>query len=187
MHPPQARILLVTALTLLRPVAALVFACLAFQDINTAAVLSLYALAAGSDLLDGYVARRLCVTTFFGRVVDLIGDKALTVVSLLYAAARDIDIRPLALIAVREIVVLGARILVVDGAPLLSSSRILGGALAVALWGTTAVLISDRETGHLHDWISLAYWFCSLAMLVNLAVRIVSNWRRIMASALENG
>jgi len=177
----------VTALTLLRPVAALIFACIAFQDFNTAAVLSVYALAAVSDLVDGYIARRLCVTTFFGRVVDLIGDKALTVVSLLYAAARDIDIRPLALIAVREIVVLGARILVVDGTPLLPTSRVFGGALAIALWGTTAVLISDRDSGHLHDWVTLAYWLCSLAMLVNLAGRIFSNWRRIMASALENG
>ncbi|MFA5897553.1 MAG: CDP-alcohol phosphatidyltransferase family protein [Hyphomicrobium sp.] len=167
-----------------RPIAALVFACIAFQDFSTKVVVSVYLVAAFSDLLDGYVARRLCVTTFFGRIVDLIGDKALSVVSLLYAAAREVDIRPLAVIAVREIITLGARILVVDGRPLLPTSRVFGGALAVLLWGTTALLVVDRADGHFREWIAAGYWLCAIAMFLNLTIRIVANRRRIMVSAL---
>ena len=53
-----------------------------------------------TDLIDGYLARRLEAETYLGKVVDLISDKSMTIVSLLYAAARGISIFPLALIAI---------------------------------------------------------------------------------------
>src|SRR5262249_19872907 len=96
------RIWLVQAITLLRLFAGLLFAALAFQNVPLMIVPILYGLAMCSDLLDGYVARRLDAETHLGKVLDLVSDKSLTIVSLLYAAARGINIVPLALIATRE-------------------------------------------------------------------------------------
>lgn len=97
---------MVDLISLARLVAALVFTLLAFQRVPLALLVSLYGMAIGSDLIDGYLARRLNAETYFGKVLDLVSDKSLTIVSLLYAAARGIPIFPLALIAAREIVTL---------------------------------------------------------------------------------
>jgi phosphatidylglycerophosphate synthase len=89
--------------SLARLVAGLLFATIAFRPLPVAVPAALYAAAMVSDLIDGQIARRKRAESYIGRVLDLISDKSLTIVSLLFAAECGVSIVPLALIGVREI------------------------------------------------------------------------------------
>lgn len=176
------KILVVQSISVFRLIAALIFACLAFQDIPLGLLATTYALAMCSDLVDGILARRLNEESFAGKVIDLISDKSLTVVSVLYAAERDVHLLPLALIATREIIVIGLRAITVDGTQLLPTSRLFGGTMAFLLWGNTLFLVLVPKG---HDMVQIAghiYWFCALVFVTNLVLRVYVSRHRIMAS-----
>jgi phosphatidylglycerophosphate synthase len=179
-----ARVWLVDSISLLRLFAALLFASLAFQDIQLTIVAGLYVFAMVSDLVDGYLARKLKAETYFGKVVDLVSDKSMTVVSLLYAAERGINLLPLALIAVRDIIMIGARLIVIDGNQLLPTNKVLGGIMALLLWGNTLCLLSatDPILIRIAAWV---YWGCAIIFIFNLFVRIYSSASRIKASSIQ--
>lgn len=139
-----------------------------------------------SDVIDGYLARRFNAETYFGKVVDLISDKSLTMVSLLYAAARGIDIVPLALIATREIITLGARRIIVEGTELLPTNKILGGIMWFLVWGNTLFLIFAGKDRALIRIATVIYWGCAIALALNLIARIYISARRIRISLAEN-
>lgn len=180
------RIWLVESLSLLRLLAALLFASLAFHDLPITIVSGIYLFAMASDLIDGYLARKLNAETYFGKVVDLVSDKSMTVVSLLYAAERGINLLPLALIAVREIIMIGARLIVVDGTQLLPTNRVLGGIMAVLLWGNTLFLVIAYGDERLIRIASFIYWACAILFIVNLIARIYVSAHRIKASLTKD-
>ena len=179
MHRLAPKVWFVQLITISRLCGGLVFASLAFQPVRPAILIAIYVTAIVSDLLDGYLARRLQVITYFGRVLDLIGDKSLTIISLIYGAACGIDLLPLALIGTREIITLGGRIIIVHGTQLLPTSRLLGGLLAVMVWGNTLFLVLTKQDSRLVRVVNLIYWVASLLSLLTLIHRIYSNFDRI--------
>jgi phosphatidylglycerophosphate synthase len=187
MPPPSLKLWLVESITLARLIAALLFASLAFQNVPLSFLAILYVAAMCSDLIDGYLARRLKAETYIGQVTDLVSDKSLTVVSLLYAAARGVDLTPLSLIAIREIIMMGARLIVVKGSQLLPTNRLLGGLLALLLWGNTFFLvISGSGRGKINRIINTIYWVCALFFTVNLVARVYVSISRFKASLTED-
>jgi len=179
------RILLVESISISRLMAALVFSSLAFQSVPLWVITGMYLFAMCSDLLDGYLARRLKVTTYFGKIIDLVSDKSLTIVSLLYAAARGISIFALSLIAAREIIMIGARTIVVDGKQLLPTNKLLGGVLACVLWSNTLFLVvAVHDTGRLNV-ANMIYWACSIFFIANLLTRLYVSAPRIMAALMR--
>jgi len=138
-----------------------------------------------SDLIDGYLARRLCAQTYFGKVLDLVSDKSLTITSLLYAAARGIDLFPLALIATREVIMIGDRLITVEGKVLLPTSRVFGGIMALLLWGDTLFLVVVGKD--LFPAANATYWVCSAIFGVNLVARLYVGFQRLKVySATES-
>jgi phosphatidylglycerophosphate synthase len=176
------RIWFVQAISLFRLMAALLFASLAFQSVPLALVVGLYLFAMCSDLLDGYLARRLRSETYFGKVLDLISDKSLTVVSLLYAAARGINVLPLALIATREIIMLGARMIVVEGTQLFPTNKLLGGLMWFLLWGNTLFLVLASTKSNSTRIANAIYWGCSIILVLNFVLRVYVSADRIKVS-----
>ena len=74
------------------------------------AALAVFAAAGLSDLLDGWLARRLNAESALGRMLDPVADKILTVgVIVLLVATGDAPALPAAIIVVREILVSGLR------------------------------------------------------------------------------
>lgn len=181
-----AWIWLVQSISLSRMLAAILFASLAFQHVPLALLLGLYVFAVATDVIDGYLARRLKAATYFGKVLDLVGDKSLTIVSLLYAAACGISIAPLVLIATREVITIGMRMIIVKGTPLLPTSRVLGGIMAIVLWGNTLLLVVAGADQKLVSIVNATYWFCAFILVLTLAVRVYSNVDRIKASLTED-
>jgi len=176
---------LVESISLSRLLAALLFASLAFQNVPVPFLLGLYVYAMCTDLIDGYVARRLKADTYFGKVIDLVSDKSMTIVSLLYAAARGISIFPLALIAIREIIMLGARIIIVENRQLLPTNKVLGGMLALLLWSNTLFLVLAKDA-NMFRIANNIYWACALVFTMNLLTRISMSVRRIKVSIAQD-
>jgi phosphatidylglycerophosphate synthase len=172
---------LVDSISLSRLVAALIFSSIAFQNVPVMLVVGVYLFGMVSDLVDGYLARRLNADTYFGKVVDLVSDKSMTIVSLLYAAARGINIFPLALIAIRDLIMIGARIITVGKTPLLPTSKIVGGSLALMLWGNTLFLVLAQDDQSIKVANNI-YWACATVFTLNLIRRIYVSARRIMTS-----
>src|SRR5439155_12829583 len=111
------------------------------QDVSIALPATLYTFAMCSDVVDGYLARKFEADTYFGKVLDLVSDKSLTIVSLLYAAERGINLLPLALIGTREVIMIGARLIIIEGTQLFPTNRFLGGVFWFLLWGNTLFLV----------------------------------------------
>jgi phosphatidylglycerophosphate synthase len=170
----------------MRLVAGLLFATIAFQRVPLAFPVALYSAAMVSDLVDGLIARRGKAQSHFGRVLDLISDKSLTIVSLLFAAACAVPIFPLAFIGVREIVMLGARLITVGNRQVLATNRLFGGLMAAMLWGNTLALLIWRGMPDIRRGIEGVYWVSALIFMINLAGRIWESARRIKAS-VEDG
>jgi phosphatidylglycerophosphate synthase len=187
MRPPTTRLWFVESLSFSRLAAALLFSALVFQDIHVAIPATLYLFAMCSDLIDGYLARRLNAETYFGKVLDLVSDKSLTIVSLLYAAARGINLIPLAFIGTREIIMLRARLIVVDGTQLFPTNRLLGGVLWLLLWGNTLFLVLGGASSDRVRTANVVYWGCALVFAFNLLVRVYVSVPRIKDSLKTDG
>jgi CDP-diacylglycerol--glycerol-3-phosphate 3-phosphatidyltransferase len=179
------RLAAVQAISICRLLGAVAFSAIAFQKFPLALVCGVYVVAAVSDLLDGFVARRLAVTSFAGGILDLVSDKSLTVVSLLYAAASGVAIFPLAVIGTRELISLGLRAVKVGGRPLWPTNRWFGGAMATALWGNTFLLILSEPDTTVTSITAGIYWAYAAVSLLNLAWRLFTIRRGIMRALVE--
>lgn len=173
---------LVHGVSIFRILAVLAFVGLAANSALRVQVSVLYTFALLSDLLDGYLARKLQVTTDFGRVLDLVADKSLAIISLLYAAAQGINLLPLALIATRDVVMIGMRLVVVDGKQLLPTNRIFGGAIASIL-GANTLLLLNGESKSLFLSSTIVYWFLAIVLIGNLLNRLYSSADRIESAS----
>ena len=176
------KIWLVETITLTRLISGLLFIAVAFRNIPLMFIVVLYGVAIFSDLIDGYLARKLDSETYFGKIFDLVSDKSLTVISVLYAAVRGIDIVPIAFIAIREIITLGARLIVVEGTQLLPVNKKFGDAMILLLWSNTLFLVC---AGHNKSMIAMAnkiYWTCSIILAVAFCGRIYLSTNRIRTS-----
>jgi phosphatidylglycerophosphate synthase len=179
----NGRIWLVQSISIARLCASIVFAALASKDVSVTLLSCIYVFAVASDLLDGYASRKLKAETYLGNVMDLVADKALTIVSMIYAASRGIDILPIALIASRDIIMIGMRLVIIQGAQLLPTNRIFGGAMALALWGNTLMLVWAKADGELLSIANVIYWACAMIFAVNLLARLYASGPRIKAAS----
>ncbi|WP_169816445.1 CDP-diacylglycerol--glycerol-3-phosphate 3-phosphatidyltransferase [Demequina soli] len=128
--------------------------------------LILFMIAAATDFLDGYLARRWAVVSPFGKLADPIADKALVLGVLVVLVAVDgIPWWPVAIIAVREIWVTVGRLLVASDTVIAASpgGKLKTMAQLLAIWlyllpGTPA-------------WVDDAAWW---VLLVATALALVT-------------
>ncbi len=186
--PTAKRLWAVQSLSLLRLASALLFTCLAFQRVPLWIPATLFAVGMVTDLVDGALARRFHASTFFGKILDLVGDKSLTVVSLLYAAERGVSLLPLGIIAIREMISLGMRSITVGGSQLLPTSRWFGGVMAGLLWGATLALVLTGSNRPAPTYIDNLFAGYAGIFAVNLIGRLWRAKERIRASlSVEQG
>lgn len=103
------------------------------------AALVLYTLACVSDWLDGFIARRMNITSAFGRFLDPIADKLLiAILLLLFAGLERIDglwLIPACVIMFREVLIAGLR-------EFLGPQNIVIHVSNLAKWKTTSQMIA---------------------------------------------
>jgi CDP-diacylglycerol--glycerol-3-phosphate 3-phosphatidyltransferase len=163
------------ALTIARFVAIPLFVVLLVQDEDgpswPAGVV--FALAAITDQLDGWLARRWRVESAFGKVADPLADRLMIDVCVVLLVAYDRLPWVALVILLRDLVLVGGYKLVVPRGYEFEVSW-LG---KVATWGLYAslalVLVTERDT-----WWPLALFWVSLGLAVVAAVQYVLKARR---------
>lgn len=115
------------AITLSRLVMTVVFVVAASTETATghALALAMFCLAAASDWLDGYLARRLGLVTPLGKLLDPLADKILVCTGFVFLAV--LHLCPLwasALIIAREFLVTGLRQIAVEAGQVLAADQL---------------------------------------------------------------
>jgi CDP-diacylglycerol--glycerol-3-phosphate 3-phosphatidyltransferase len=101
------------SLTLARIILAFIFMALLFMKgaAFKVAALSTFVIAAATDYLDGYIAKKFNMATDFGRLMDPVADKVLTLAA--FMAFVELEIIPawmVLIVIVREMAITGLRI-----------------------------------------------------------------------------
>lgn len=136
---------------------------------------AIFALAAFSDFLDGYLARRTTGGTVLGSFLDTTADKILVTGTLLALVSVDrVSIWPASIIIFREIAVMALRGVVAQG----------GGLIRPSTWGKiktfsqfTAILLAFLRLGDRWGPWYLDQW----GMLVAVLATIGSAWGYLTA------
>lgn len=137
--------------------------------------------ACASDLLDGYLARKFNCTSDPGKVLDLFGDKFLTIAFALYAVARGMPMIPISFIIFREVFLLSIRNLNTDGNPIFKPHRLIGGLTTFPIWFVTfLLLLSVKYLSIDQYYFQIAFWFCGLITLLNLIYKLSQSWSRLI-------
>lgn len=123
--------------------------------------LLVFLVAAGTDFLDGYLARRWGVVSSFGKLADPIADKALILAALvMLVVIDDLVWWPIAVLAVREVAITAGRLAVAADAVIPASP---GGKLKTALQ-LAAVTFFLVPNGPM--WLDTTAWWCLIAAVV---------------------
>lgn len=111
-------------LTMLRIVLIPIFLIVCYLDFNgsTWVALAIFIIASLTDLLDGYIARHYNQITDFGKFMDPLADKMLTVAAMCVFAGSGLMYGwVLALVLFREFAVSGMRLVAVEGGKVIAA------------------------------------------------------------------
>lgn len=125
--------MLIQTISIYRAVAMMIF--ILFYTKIPDEVLSLLLITALlSDLLDGYLARKLKLAATNGKLLDLFSDKYLNCIAVLFLIVKEYPILPLIIILTKEFFILSFRSIEIDGNFVITTNRFLGGIMSAALW-----------------------------------------------------
>lgn len=97
----------------------------------------IFAVAAFTDFLDGYLARKYNQITTFGKFLDPIADKVLVIAAMIYLVSTSrVLVWPVVIVIFREFIVTGVRLIAVERGNVIAASpygKIKTGATMVAL------------------------------------------------------
>ncbi len=176
-------IIIVQLITLSRAIAALVFITIALTPKFVFAATVLFIYACVTDVVDGFLARKFSCTTNTGKILDLFGDKYLTVISLTYAIARGMPALPCAIAILREILLLSMRSIYMEGEPLFPPQRLLGTLMVIPIWsGTVLLLLSQDILPASTTFFAFYFWILGGLASINLTYKILVNWKKILQS-----
>ena len=140
--------------------------------------LVIFMVAAATDYLDGYLARRWEVVSSFGKLADPIADKALVLCTLACVVWVDgVPWWPLAILVVREVGVTLGRLAVARDT-VIGASR--GGKLKTVLQ-LAAITFYLWPGGP--AWLDTVAWWCLFVAVVVTVITGVDYARRIAAAA----
>lgn len=150
---------LANRLTLLRIALILPYALLALEGQRLVAGI-IFAVAASTDLLDGYFARKRSEQTMLGRVLDPIADKMLTITALIVLVAMDtltgLPLLGVVIIAMREFWVAGLREGLFEGGGELPVSAMAKVKTTVQLLALFVLTLGDVWLGYILFWAAVA-------------------------------
>ncbi|MEX0913504.1 MAG: CDP-diacylglycerol--glycerol-3-phosphate 3-phosphatidyltransferase [Demequina sp.] len=139
--------------------------------------LVVFLVAAATDYLDGYLARRWAVVSVFGALADPIADKALILATLATLVWVDgVPWWPLAVLAVREIGITVGRLAVASEVVIPASP---GGKLKTVLQLAAITGFMVPGAGAMVE--TVAWWVLLAAVVVALVTGVHYTWRMLSA------
>jgi len=177
----------VQAITLSRAVGGLLFVCTALTPTRAMLSLCCYVLAALTDIVDGFLARRFSCTTKVGGALDLFGDKFLTLSSALYGAAVGMPLLACASILLRETFLMCLRAVANASEGLLPPRRLTGTVTVIPIRILTPALMVARTLDvDAHTKFAVAYYMVGAVSAISLVYKIVAGWPRIRESVARD-
>ncbi len=176
------------ALTCSRPLLAVVFVFFLFAEGFWAKALALavFLVASLTDYWDGYFARKGGKTTSFGKLMDPIADKVLTLSA--FVSFMVLGLMPwwlVLLIVVREVFITGLRLAMPAHAPEIaagpSGKQKTALQMAVILF-TLFYLLAKECAFWRHEWDSPVLQGINVAMVLILALTLWSGWRYLLST-----
>jgi len=127
----------------------------------------LFLLAASTDMIDGYLARRYGLSTTLGKFLDPLADKLLVVTSMIaLIPARDVPVEMVIVIVGREIAVTGLRGIAVSQGLVISASALGKYKTCFEAAAVTGLIIEGEVFGiRLHS-VGLALLWVALILAV---------------------
>lgn len=170
-------------LTLLRIILVPIFIIflLLRKDIPGAEIFSLavFILAAITDSLDGYIARRQQIVTKFGKIIDPVADKLLISGALIaFVSLNEISIWAAILIIGREFAVTGLRVIAAKDGVIISAS----------IWGkikTTVQIIAVIAVIADPVIIKLPYHIPNILIWIAVAITLFSGYKYFKAVNID--
>ncbi len=151
------------ALTMLRML-MIPFMVSVFNKYGAQWALIVFVLASITDVLDGYIARKYNQITDFGKLMDPLADKLMTITMLYMLAVNSyIPIWVMFVVACKEaVMVLGAAMLLGGKKVVVMSNKL--GKSATALFFVAIVCISLRDIAHVMWTIGTVIMYIAVAM-----------------------
>lgn len=143
-------------LTILRVLMVPIFIWCLYMNFNIAAII-LFVLASWTDYLDGHIARKNGIVTTFGKLMDPLADKILTISALV--CFLELDVRFLSawmviIIIARELIVTGIRLIAMDENKVIAASW-WGKSKTVSQMAAIIALMVDRIINLDIGWFSI--------------------------------
>jgi CDP-diacylglycerol--glycerol-3-phosphate 3-phosphatidyltransferase len=133
----------------------------------------IFVIAAATDVLDGYLARRWQAITAFGKLADPLADKALVLSALAFLAIYDeTPWWPIIIIAVREVVVTVGRLAVARDVVIPAS---FGGKAKTALQVAAIFFLLLPTQAALVD--TLGWWLLLISVVAAVVTGLDYGWR----------
>ncbi len=123
-----------------------------------------FLVAAATDWLDGYLARKLDLVTDLGKFLDPLVDKLLVLIPLLVAI--DLHLAPavgVCLILTRELTIAGWRV----GKSQISGANIWGKLKTIGQIVAIAILIAPLSLANWHQYGLIAFWIAVALTLIS--------------------
>lgn len=115
------------------------------SDLGRIFAIVIFALAALSDAVDGYLARSFNQTSVFGKFADPIADKLLVSGALItLVQLGELTAAPVMLIIAREFIITGLRILAISEGQVISAS-FLGKLKTISHVALVLIILADRS------------------------------------------
>jgi len=143
----------------------------------------IFALAALSDAIDGWLARSFKQTTAFGQFADPIADKLLIMAALLAFIQRgEISAIPVMIILSREFLVTGLRIWAAAQAQIIQASA-LGKLKTLSHIGLVFIILGDSywSWGPAGEIVKNVFIYLAVVLAVASAVEYFYNSRRLFS------
>jgi CDP-diacylglycerol--glycerol-3-phosphate 3-phosphatidyltransferase len=151
-----------------------------------------FSVAAATDWLDGYLARKLGLVTPLGKLLDPLADKILVCAAFVYFSAQPVDgyhspVWVTALIIAREFLVTGLRQIAVEAGQVLAADRLgkwkttfqLTFCITGLVWLT---LVSMGSGGFLRDLTSPDGWLMPISLWTAVALTLISGANYVWSS-----
>jgi CDP-diacylglycerol--glycerol-3-phosphate 3-phosphatidyltransferase len=120
------------------------FLLLSRTPLTTVLAITIFALAAISDAVDGYLARALKQTTLLGKFADPIADKLIVVGALIsFVQLGELTAAPVMVIVAREFLITGLRIFAIAQGKVIAAS-LLGKLKTISQIGLVLVILVSR-------------------------------------------
>lgn len=153
--------------------------------------LILFSIAAASDWLDGWLARRMNLVTPLGKLMDPLADKILVSAAYVFLTASGLcPVWATSLIIGREFLVTGLRQIAVEAGQVLAADRLgkwkttaqLTFCVTALLWLTVRGPGNDPTGGFLLNLSNPASWLMPAALWTSVALTAISGFNYLWSS-----